>query len=562
VSKITTAETPPKARGDWDFVYATRFTELNAAIVTANSTPTTFSEEEGTEGTASYKKIAGTFGDTPRTKGHWLLTTGGSGRRVRLRLPDIAFAFTKGTATPVNYTDCTLEVTFDLEFRPTNRKANGGGVVHELRIKSKATGGVDVQNSFITIESYTSTPEPSTGERIDISSLFANWLNTNMDQFDHVFSEVVVDDIATEPEFQWLQPTALGYAVNDTETSDPIANGFMAIATMTEERTAPSTVIAPDDILPAGYKQSFLVSSERFLDKLMLPGMGNLFDGPVTPSDEKAWPQDYFDVIGGNKLSNNEAIKIDALTYGQGEAPVRATLPANRLSATMSNTFLTLEMNDLAHPYGILLNVKHDMRIFLKARLNDSGQFDLESVEDSEIGEVAIHDPRAEKTDAAKAIDWVLIFADIAAVVSIVYEAGRGWMAVEEGEPEIAEGGASASRRDRVRQIGPLDERSQRALDAAGGAAAADQEKKSLFNILWAQITSLKGAAVATMTTALAAKTVYEAYAEGKAQDTLPDFKDFGAKVMTPIKWNDDAETFNVTSVTFSDGFQALGEET
>ena len=111
----------------------------------------------------------------------------------------------------------------------------------------------------------------------------------------------------------------------------------MTIGAMTEDRDAPKALIAPDDILPSGRRGSFVVGSERFMERMLLPGMDNMFDGPVVDDPAKQWPGDYFDLIGGNLITNNAAIRIDQFVYSENEAAAKATLEANQLSCVLSN---------------------------------------------------------------------------------------------------------------------------------------------------------------------------------------------------------------------------------
>jgi len=554
--------------GDWDFIYTTSFEVINGGIKSANSTPTdTFDPQIGDSPTdTNYRKITGTFGDVEATTrtGHWELATGGSGRRVWMKMPDIRFTYERHNQPDVSYTNCELTISFRMEFRPTNRLGKGGGVIHELRIKTDSDG----ENSFINFEDYSSTPTPGTGDEISIKQLFQNWLEDNLDKFDHVFAEVVKDDIADIDKFQWVQPTALGYGVNDTEPSDALNTGFMAVSAMTEGRAAPKATVLPDAVLPAGKSGSFLVSSERFMDKMLRPGIGNMFDDPNEASGgeapNKVWPDEYFEIVGGDTLVNVEDLQINSFSYSADQAAVQATLRKGNLSVALSNGLLTLTMTQLKHPYGAFVDVTHDMRVFLEARLNEEGQFDLTPTDDEKLKEIAYHFPEGQKSDLAKAIDWVLLIADIAALFGVVYEFG-GWMKAEEGELEVAEDEASASRKDRVKkdpkQPKPTKKGTKK-IEKTGAAPVLNEERKSIGNMLWGTLVSLKGGAVAVMSIALVAKQVYEAYLEGTAETTLPEFDEFAATVMAPVQWNNEGKNFNVTEARFEDGLLAIGADT
>lgn len=565
VSTVTQA--PNDLTFGWDFVYAENFLDINAEIVSAKSTPTIFSTDNGREPSDPlYRAISGNFADAAHTKGDWKLTTGGASRDVWMEMPDIDFQFTKGTASPVSYINCTLRVSFNLAFRDTGNKASNGGRLLQLKIQAQDTKAAN--QDLVTIEHYESTPSPTAIDEGNIRNLFSKWFEENMDQFDHVFAEVVVDGFAEHERFQWLQPTGVDYSVNDTEEGAALDTGFITINVMTENRNVPGAITPPSAVLPGDKRRSFVVSPERFLDKFILPGMGHMFSGPEVEQTGMQWPEDYFDIIGGTVITNNADLKLNSLEYGNEDddetekSPVRATIEANRFTVTLAKQFLIVEFVDLKHPYiteGIeYLDTFHTFRALVTARLNPENQFDLVPTEDPDNKEVAFHKANVEKTTAAQVVEWLLVLADVLIILKGISAVARGWLAVEEAEAEVGE--EAAEQAATATEEGAVDEGAQENIDAAGGAGAeaAANGTWSLRTFFETYGTIIKGTAAAIMTPTLIAEQVYQYYANKNAKEKLPKFQEFADEVLEPVTWTTTPGGFDVNDARFNDGFQAF----
>src|SRR5690606_38945377 len=105
------------------------------------------------------------------------------------------------------------------------------------------------------------------------------WLTDNLQEFNHVFSAVDINVRADKDSFQWIKPTKIGYAVN-APTDVPVDDYIFGVLAMTEGRqgTNLSNEISPN-IIPENANAGFLISQERFLNKILMPGVYVMFYG-------------------------------------------------------------------------------------------------------------------------------------------------------------------------------------------------------------------------------------------------------------------------------------------
>jgi hypothetical protein len=115
-----------------------------------------------------------------------------------------------------------------------------------------------------------------------LPSLLSDWFNSNISQFDHVFSSLDLSPlISTGDKFAWLKPTATSYAVTDEGTLDSSVFGVMTMAL----NDAPSAnhQVSPNAI-PSGADAGYLISGPMFLQNMILPGAQIIFNNAPASS--------------------------------------------------------------------------------------------------------------------------------------------------------------------------------------------------------------------------------------------------------------------------------------
>lgn len=555
-----TLGSPPMELGDllegWDTVFAIRYANVNASIVAAASSPDNFMESE-TEPDGDIAAITGAFGD-------WQMTGGGAGRLIMMTLPVPTVTLTRTGKDDQVRTDVTFTVKVELEPVPVGKGTLGGELFAFKMITPKdsyALDGVPV----ITVESVEyEGSETDTPTNFYLRGLMEAWLNKNAEQFDHVFATVNLNSKADKDHFQWLKPTDTSYAVYDDGT---VENGVFGVLCMTENResTHRAQMISPET-LPAGKSASFLISKERFLRKMILRSMADLFTGPVTPDASKTWPDDYFDLTDlDNSVTNTDDLYIAEMILEEDEPGVRVEVPASTMVVTLGDSYLDVKFENMWHPYkkwlgNWLVTIHHDIRSRSMARLVD-GKFSLapEVREDDKTKTVYHHWATVEKTKAAKVIDYILLGLAVLSVILPVMKWGYlKWVGTA---AEATEAGANVA--GQMVQNGTATAGEIATGTAAGAApamAAAAGETVTMTGWFMGQITARRAFIMGMMSAiGFAYEQLLPIMADTQAQAELPDFREFTTEVMTPVAFPD-TTGFEIDTLQFNGALQAIGE--
>ncbi len=302
---MTTADT-----NGWDTVFAIKFPDVNAAIKKAKSSPQSFELNDDTD-PDSKLALAGVFGD-------WALTTGGQGQNVHMALPILRGQLKRTALDPTSgvRTETTLDLagaTATIEVRlemvqPTKATAGASEKKRDLKVKSRAGAGESV---VTVLELKLPAGAPGGALMIELAkAMLQTQLNANLGAFNHTFASVDLNTRADVDGLAWLMPTATSYAV--ATENKTLEESVFAVLSMTENRSAANLphVVSPNAI-PSGARSGFLISSERLLTKVLLPGMPLLFVG--------AKDTDFTIGDGGKQITNKNALTVQELTLEDGK---------------------------------------------------------------------------------------------------------------------------------------------------------------------------------------------------------------------------------------------------
>lgn len=579
----------------WDTVYAVKYSDVNAAIAKAGVSQT-LPQVDVTSGNESITINTGDFGD-------WALTTGGDAKMVRMDVPITAIRYQDTGASVDKVCDNLLaKIVVCLEFIPqrdnTLYDAGDDAEWMELRIAHAPlgdnSGGAAVSVTDIEDTAGTTNP-PTSDERDFIQQALAQWLNVpdNLKEFNHVFAAVNLNDKAgvdeyTESEdeehkandFRWLKPKRLGYAVADGPT---LADSVFAVLATTE-RDEGEPEPDPEDLfhrvsanaIPEGQRSAFLLSKERYLKKMLLPGAGKFFTGPVAAVDGKSWPQDYFELEGsGTSIRNTDDVYIRELEVHTGKQ--RAEVKAGNFAVHLRDDCLEVEFVDMHHPFSGFLSwvdTFHTIRSQAVPRLRvvdaeDKDKktfkktlFDLEPSTASNA--VHSHDVIAVKSAATQ---WVQIGLLGTTLLFTIVGLARAYQLFKAGDAAIKVSGATMNAANTARAASALPlPAGQTAEAAAAGANAALTAMTGAIEARWA-VTAIwqiyRTTALATIGTVLGIAggtiSLLEAIANRDAQNMLPDFKEFTSRVMSPVRWPTEESEFTPADVCFNGSFQISG---
>ena len=350
-------------------------------------------------------------------------------------------------------------------------------------------------------------------------------------------------------------PTAVNYAVVDRGSLD---RSVLAITCMTENRTPPDSghQVSPFAI-PEAHSSGFLISQERFLTKLLMPGIGEFFSGPVKKLKGKVWPQDYFAIDPKEGcITNLTGVYIDKMQVGESEKDVyRAEIGAGNFNLSLRSASLQTEIIDLHHEYNHFitwLNVYHTIRSNSTVML-DGDTFSL--AEGNGTHHVVV---TKDKTS-----EWIEIGLLTASLVAIgISAAAKGWVSASTKIASKTATTASVTT-EVVATAAPTAAQSS-SFFATGANAILSAAKTGILNggeflTAWkvvsraALIGSMAGAGWAVMR-------IIDVLADIDAQENaLPSFNAFAATVMAPVQWPSQGSGYQVDFAELNGVFQVAG---
>jgi hypothetical protein len=302
----------------WDTVYVIALPDVNAAIVSQKSSPTSWSAT--IQGGTFNPTINGTgsFGD-------WALTTGGSGSIVRMNIPFTATVVVG--ADTIHVAGGTAFVEVKLEYIP--QPPTDGSTPNNLKVR---TAGGSQNDPVVTVSSVTYT-SPAQDDGLDnaLVELLAQWMNANLMQFEHVFATVNLGLDEAKGDFAWLSPTTTSYAYLDNVS---ISEALLGVLCMTEGRSAEDAVQEIGaGAIPQGARSSFNLSLERVMSKMVMPGLPLEFTH--APAGAFSLSEDATQITATQHF-DLDAVKVGAIDYTPNVTAYAITVVDDVLQTTIS----------------------------------------------------------------------------------------------------------------------------------------------------------------------------------------------------------------------------------
>ena len=201
----------------------------------------------------------------------------------------------------------------------------------------------------MSVISVTLNPEAADAKDA-VQDVLQGWLLANLESFDHTFAAVDLGAVADKDQFQWLNPTKLGYAIDNPEDAK-VDDYVFGVLAMTEKRPGDRLghQVSPN-IIPAGCNAGFLIAQERFMTKIMLPGISQLF--------LKADASDFQVTADGSTITNINPVMFQKFTTANKDGTdqiniIGATLDANKFTLIADETTLQLSFVDLHFPWDV-----------------------------------------------------------------------------------------------------------------------------------------------------------------------------------------------------------------
>lgn len=294
----------------WDTTFAIRLKDVNAVLAKSGAYPRDFSGVIDPEQNWEIKD--GKFGT-------WQMARGGSGGIVFLSMPVTAGTMTFG-ANSYPLAGTTVYVSIKLKYVPQKTGANevtvGDVTLHVGRLGDNEAIQVDdlisdptarsEADPAVVIQNITfSGPPPTALVQALMNEGFRQWFNAHLSIFAYVFATVSLNERAAEERFQWVKPTYTSYAYLDGTTDE---NSIFGVLNMTDDRSPEGLTnqLAPGAIT-SGARAGFSISMERFLEKLVLPGLAKGFP--------HASSTDFTMKSNNTIIENTRPIQTDTVRY-------------------------------------------------------------------------------------------------------------------------------------------------------------------------------------------------------------------------------------------------------
>ncbi len=525
---------------NWDTVSAIKFKSLNAAIKNLHSSPSSFSGNVQSP-SGDQAVIAADFGD-------WQLS-GGSGGLVHMKLP-----FSSATSEPpggskTDLGDGFAVIEVDLTYIPQP------GETESRALK------IDAEHA-VTSADVTMAENDNRNWGPYVSEALTTWLKTHLQSFNHVFAVVNLGFQEENKTFRWLKPTKVGYAVE--VVGDNVDDYVFAVLAMTENRPGSglSDQVSPFAI-PSGADAGFLISTERFMEKMVLPGVYPIFKG--------AGEGDFDITADGTQVTNVKELNFETFEVPTNKSGTE-TKPISDAKVSQGNFRLTafdrhmrFEFTDLTYTWksGFIVHVNYTGISTLE--IDSTNHLQMPETSDPTVNFTVTKTVEEEWKEIGITIAVDIGIALASALIGGAAEAMAAKEAADTAVTQtvreaIGDAGADASI-DGAVNIPLLTQEEREALqgamvrDALEGAAeqlanpSAMQKFSGFFMRNWKVVLGgMIAEAIGTVATQI--PNILNSYAENDLAK-MPTLDKFATEAVSPIQWTD-TPSFKLDSIALN----------
>lgn len=265
----------------WDTVYVASFDVLNAAIRKSGSFPSAFNYTDTATGVA----IKGAWSD-------WALSLEGSGSLVQMKTT-IANGSATGLGETADLSAGTLTIQFELEqvldtgtsvTDPTAKP--GTGRPKAQRFPQTASGNADGSQTVTVVGKSFPNLDPARSPVLNdiLQTIFQNYFNAHLGDIKATFHLMMINEVADKDGFQWVKPSAIGYAVGGPSRGGTLSNTAFGVLAMTDGGTIGPLQEQSVDIaalvgLANGANSAFVISPEKVTKHMLLKGAVTTIQG-------------------------------------------------------------------------------------------------------------------------------------------------------------------------------------------------------------------------------------------------------------------------------------------
>ncbi|AIY84033.1 clostridium P-47 family protein [Clostridium baratii str. Sullivan] len=323
----------------WDIESAISYTNMNEIIKKDNLYEKKFHQ---------YIKVRRNEFTIDGTFGPWQMTTGADGQNIRFKCPIESATYTinedKYIAKPDNFIIIQVDLKyFDSKTTITDPTGLNNGQQFNLKVKTDNTenlNNVIISGSNITDVNDEFYPEDSSS----LELVFRKWFNENIAKFEQIFSYILLNETAKDPNYQWLKPTQISYGSasktkitdENTEIPDLDKSVFAAMAMVeNHENNSPDHAVDGRLLKNSNSQCAFAISMPEFLEHFLLTGLQATQINPLNT----------FEVYKENLMITNK----EKMNFGKIEAnntQVDTIIEKNNFQLSIQNNKIIIEIID------------------------------------------------------------------------------------------------------------------------------------------------------------------------------------------------------------------------
>lgn len=269
---------------NWDTVFAVPISVVNQSIKDNKSSPKNFEFQD-----LGGSKCNGDFKD-------WQIITGGDGTNIRMKIPISnfeAYISNKYFSGTGGFESAEMNIQVKLNYLPHDEISKNKDIeLVDLKVRTESNDPVDpvvIALSLQNINDY----HFNSGNKINkdmfideediIKDLFMelikNWLNENLNLFNHIFSVVNLNLYIKEySQWSWCKPSYVDYAYVDI--NGDLEKSLLGVLCMTGGRKGSINQQQKLDpyAIPENSQCGFLIYEERVLKDVLLPTLPMKFE--------------------------------------------------------------------------------------------------------------------------------------------------------------------------------------------------------------------------------------------------------------------------------------------
>lgn len=517
----------PVSTFGWDTAYVAPFSVVNAAITSQQSYPKTFNYLDETQIT-----INGNWTS-------WQLTPGGAGADVQM-----VCTITSGTASGAGQNgDLTgASVTIQVNLKdvaatdpvndPTSKPNTG---TSRALVVNTGPVGNDPAVSIIS-SSYPNVSSVLLRDLLD--SIFKNYFNANISQFNNVFAVMDLNAVADKDGFQWLKPHRFSYAVATAEDGSLENSVFGLLAMIDNNEISPTMQQAVDvnalQNLATGANSAFVISETLVAQKMLFNGALSTIQG--SSAADFGFSEDGLSVVNVNDV-----------TWGNFQTSngiISPTISKNNFTLRADDTSVLLEIIDAQYENspGVTVHMNITQRFTYNTVKAQNGNY-VFIPDTSDLGNAQV----STTVSLSKGLQITqIVMGVVAAVAGLLCAAsavascmaGAADVAVNAGANAAAVGMDGAAAAEQAGAAAVEEENAAGAVAADAGAAAPGQAGLVqncglLASTQFRAATGLIGAIAGITSGSIM---IAKAITEGRYND-IPAFDDFAANCMGASIW-------------------------